>query len=75
MFDVNADATGGFRGVEVLTRPACRRRWSAEDMARIIAANLAPEAWVSEITRRRQVCSGQVFDRDARARRPREEIG
>ena len=33
MFDVKDDAKGGFRRIEVLTGPARRRRWSAEDKA------------------------------------------
>ena len=43
MFDVNDDAKGGFRRVEVLTGPARRRRWSAEEKARIVAETLGPE--------------------------------
>ena len=61
MFDVKDDAKGGFRRIEVLTGPARRRRWSAEDKARIIAETLAPGARVSEVARRWQVCSQQVF--------------
>jgi transposase len=61
MFDVKDDAKGGFRRVEVLTGPARRRRWSTEDKARIIAETLAPGARVSEVARRWQVCSQQVF--------------
>src|ERR1700681_3618718 len=61
MFNANDDAKGGFRRVEILTGPARRRRWSAEDKARIIAETLAPGARVSEIARRWQVCSQQVF--------------
>ena len=61
MFDVKDDAKGGFRRVEVLTGPARRRRWSAEEKARIVAETLAPGARVSEVARRWQVCSQQVF--------------
>ena len=42
MFDVNDDAKGGFRRVEVLTGPGRRRRWSADEKARIVAETLAP---------------------------------
>jgi transposase len=59
--DVKDDAKGGFRRIEVLTGPARRRRWSAEDKTRIIAETLAPGARVSEVARRWQVCSQQVF--------------
>ena len=69
MFDVKDDAKGGFRRVEVLTGPARRRRWSAEDKARIIAETLAPGARVSEVARRWQVCSQQVFGWRRAARR------
>jgi len=61
MFDVKDDAKGGFRRIEVLTGPGRRRRWSAEDKARIIAETLVPGARVSEVARRWQVCSQQVF--------------
>ena len=61
MFDVNDDAKGEFRRVEVLTGPVRRRRWSAEEKARIVEETLAPGACVSEVARRWQVCSQQVF--------------
>ncbi len=57
MFDVNDDAKGEFRRVEVLTGPGRRRRWSADEKARIVAETLVPGARVSEIARRWQVCS------------------
>jgi transposase len=61
MFDVNDDAKGVFRRVEVLTGPVRRRRWSAEEKARIVEETLVPGARVSEVARRWQVCSQQVF--------------
>src|ERR1700754_3851919 len=61
MFDANDDAKGEFRRVEVLTGPTRRRRWSAEQKARIVEETLAPGARVSEVARRWQVCSQQVF--------------
>jgi transposase len=69
MFDVKDDAKGGFRRIEVLTGPARRRRWSAEDKARIIAETLVPGARVSEVARRWEVCSQQVFGWRRAARR------
>ena len=48
MFDVNDDAKGEYRRVEVLTGPGRRRRWSAEEKARIVEETLAPGARVSE---------------------------
>lgn len=69
MDDVKADASGGFRRIEVLTGPTRRRRWSDGDKARIVAQTLAPGASVSDVARRWQVCPQQVFTwrRDARA--------
>jgi len=61
MFDVNDDAKGEFRRIEVLTGPARRRRWSADEKARIVAETLVPGARVSEVARRWQVCSQRVF--------------
>jgi transposase len=69
MFDVKDDAKGGFRRIEVLTGPGRRRRWSAEDKARIIAETLLPGARVSEVARRWQICSQQVFGWRRAARR------
>jgi hypothetical protein len=49
MFDVNDDAKGKYRRVEVLTGPGRRRRWSADEKARIVAETLVPGARVSEV--------------------------
>ena len=69
MADVNADARDGFRRIELLTGPARRRRWSAAQKAQIVAEALIPGASVSDVARRWQVCSQQVFTwrREARA--------
>jgi len=69
MFDVKDDANGGFRRVEILTGPARRRRWSADQKARIVAETLEPGARVAEVARRWQVCSQQVFGWRRAARR------
>ena len=61
MFDANDDAKGEYRRVEILTGPGRRRRWSAEEKARIVEETLVPGARVSEVARRWQVCSQQVF--------------
>ena len=61
MFDVNDDAKGEYRRIEVLTGPGRRRRWSADQKARIVAETLVPGARVSEVPRRWQICSQQVF--------------
>lgn len=69
MADVNADAKDGFRRIELLTGPARRRRWSAAQKAQIVAEALLPGASVSDVARRWQVCSQQVFTwrREARS--------
>src|SRR5271155_6062355 len=78
MFDVNDDAKGGYRRVEILTGPGRRRRWSAEEKARIVAETLAPGARVAEVARRWQLCPQQVFAwrhaarRDATTKPPAE---
>ncbi len=68
MDDVNVDAKEVFRRVEVLTAPVRRRRWSAEEKARIVEESLIPGARVSDVARRWQICSQQVFSwrREAR---------
>jgi len=72
MFDVNDDAKGGFRRVEILTGPGRRRKWSAEEKGRIVAEKLEPGARVAEVARRWQVCPQQVFGwrREARQNLP-----
>ena len=68
MDSINTDAKG-FRRVEVLTGPARRRRWSAAEKARIVAETLEPGVSASDVARRWQVSSQQVFTwrREARA--------
>jgi transposase len=61
MYDVNGDVKGGFRRIEILTGPDRRRRWSAEDKARIVAETLMPGARVAEVARRWQLCPQQIF--------------
>lgn len=47
--------------IEVLTGPGRRRRWSSDEKAQIVAETLVPDARVSEVARRWQVCPQQVF--------------
>ena len=61
MFDVNDDAKVGFRRLELLTGPERRRRWSADDKARIVQESLVPGARVAEVARRWQLSPQQVF--------------
>jgi transposase len=69
MFDLNDDAKGGFRRVELLTGAVRRRRWSADQKARIVSETLVPGACVSEVARRWQLSSQQVFGWRRAARR------
>ncbi len=69
MVDISDDTKGGYRRIELLTGPGRRRRWSAEEKARIIEETLAPGARVSDVARRWQLSSQQVFTwrREARS--------
>jgi transposase len=75
MYDVNDDAKGGFRRVEILTGPGRRRRWSAEEKARIVAETLEPGARVAEVARRWQLCPQQVFGWRREARESMQSCG
>jgi transposase len=61
MFDGNDDAKGEYRTVEVQPGSLRRRRWSAEEKARIVEETLVPGARLSEVARRWQVCSQQIY--------------
>ncbi len=70
MDSVTDDAKGEvYRRVEVLTGPGRRRKWSDDDKARIVAETALPGAVVSEVARRWQVSSQQVFDWRRQARK------
>ena len=47
--------------VEVITGPERRRRWSDEQKRAIVSASFAPGAVVSEVARRADVSSGQIY--------------
>ena len=68
MFDGKDSAKGAYRRVELLTGPGRRRRWSDEEKARIVAESLVPDAVVSAVARRWQVCPQQVFGWRRKAR-------
>jgi transposase len=61
MADVNDDAKGVYRRVEVLTGPGRRRRWSDEQKALVAAEAMVPGAVIAQIARRWQICASQVF--------------
>ena len=60
MFDGEDSARTGYRRVKGQARPD-RRRWSAEDKARIVAEARAPGAVVAAVARRWQVSPQRVF--------------
>jgi len=45
----------------VITGPERRRRWSEDQKRAIVAASFAPGAVVSEVARRADVSSGQIY--------------
>jgi transposase len=59
--DVNDDAKGVYRRVEVLTGPGRRRHWSDEQKMLVAAEAMVPGAVVAQIARRWQICPSQVF--------------
>ena len=58
---ITDETKGGFRRVELLTGPGRRRRWSAEEKARIVAETLVPGTRVSDVARRWQLHPQQLF--------------
>lgn len=61
MDEIRDETKVGFQRVELLTGPARRRRWSAEEKARIVGETLLPGAGVSEVARRWQLHPQQLF--------------
>jgi transposase len=57
------------RRVEVINGAAGRRRWSADDKARILEETLVPGAAVSEVARRHGLLPQQIFGWRREARR------
>lgn len=60
---------GGVRRLEVITGTGRRRRFSADDKARIIEETLAPGAVVSDVARRHGLTPQQLFTWRREARR------
>jgi transposase len=58
------------RRLEVITGTGRRRRFSADDKARVIEETLVPGAVVSEVARRHGLTPQQVFGWRRQARRP-----
>jgi transposase len=61
------------RRLEVLTGVVGRRRWSAEDKARIVEETFAPGARVSEVARRHDIRPQQLFGWRREMRLPEPE--
>ena len=61
MFDARNDARnegGTYQRVEVITGRQRRRRWTAEEKARIVAESLEADATISDVARRHGVARG-----------------
>ncbi len=65
---------GTVRRLEVITGNGRRRRFSADDKARIIEETLAPGAVVSDVARRHGLLPQQLFTWRRQARRPAAEV-
>lgn len=61
MDEISDDTKGRFQRVELLTGAIRRRRWSADEKARIVAETLIPGARVSEVARRWELHPQQLF--------------
>jgi transposase len=61
MLDARNDARnegGTYQRVEVITGRQCRRRWTSEEKARIVAESLGSDANISDVARRHGVARG-----------------
>ncbi len=74
-FDLTLDPERGLRRIEVINGAGGRRRWSANDKARILEETLAPGAVVSEVARRHGLRPQQVFGWRRDARIEQDEAG
>jgi len=74
-FDHTLDPKPLVRRAEVITELGRRRRWSADAKAEIMLEALAPDAVVSEVARRHDVRSQQLFGWLREARKSSEAPG
>ena len=74
--DHGLEPPGEVRRFEVIKGALGRRRWTADDRARIVAETLEPGAVVSEVARRHGLAPQQVFTwrREARKRTEAEAV-
>ena len=63
---------GGVRRIEVFTGTGPRRRWSAEEKARIVAESYAGAGTVCDVARRHGLAPTQLFTWRRDAKLPRE---
>ena len=61
MFDSNDDVQGNYRGVGASAGSVRRRRWSVAEKAAIIGETLVPGTRISDVARRWQVDTQQVY--------------
>ena len=61
-----------YRRIEVITGPVLRRRWTADEKARILMESLAPGARISDVARRHNLNRGllQAWRRQAQQGTP-----
>jgi len=61
-----------YRRIEVITGPVRRRRWTADEKARILMESLAPGARISDVARRHNLNRGllQAWRRQAMGAKP-----
>jgi len=52
---------GGIRRIEVISGAGCRRRWTREAKARIVAESYSSGLAVSEVARRHEIRAQQLF--------------
>jgi len=74
-FDLTLEPERVARRIEVINGAGGRRRWSADDKARILEETLAPGAVVSEVARRHGLRPQQVFGWRREARIAPDEDG
>ena len=72
--DPRLEPTGAVRRFEVIDGAAGRRRWSADDRARILEETLVPGAVVSVVARRHGLTPQQVFTWRREARQARAAL-
>ncbi len=72
--DHRLEPDGEVRRFEVITGVIGRRRWSADDRARIVEETLAPGAVVSEVARRHGLTPQQLFTWRREARKAAETL-